>query len=121
MTARSTVSDVLAKQALQVVECSIPEDMTIGEWRHSRPRSARRRPRRLRARTPAAARHLAAVPVPETTCDHLHDTTTRYSAADKLLTFLLVCHACGTEKVIETLPYEPRFERLEQHPVRLAA
>jgi hypothetical protein len=70
-------------------------------------------------RPSAAARHLAAVPA--ATCDHLHDTTTRYDHARKLLTFLLVCHSCGTEKVIETLPYEPRFEPLEEIPQRLAA
>jgi hypothetical protein len=51
-------------------------------------------------------------------CDHLHDTTSRYDHGEKLLTFLLVCHACRTEKVIVTLPYQPRFE---QHPARLAA
>jgi hypothetical protein len=41
-------------------------------------------------------------------CDHLHDTTSRYDAAQKLLTLLLVCRICGTEKVVETLEYEPR-------------
>jgi hypothetical protein len=41
-------------------------------------------------------------------CDHLHDTTSRYDAARKLLTCLLVCRICGTEKVVETLEYEPR-------------
>jgi hypothetical protein len=41
-------------------------------------------------------------------CEHLHDTTSRYDAARKLLTFLLVCRICGTEKVVETLEYEPR-------------
>jgi hypothetical protein len=70
-------------------------------------------------RRSAAARRLAAVPAG--TCDHLHDTTTRYDHAEKLLTFLLVCHSCGTEKVIETVPYEPRFEPLEQVPARRAA
>ena len=41
-------------------------------------------------------------------CDHLHDTTSRYDAARKLLTFLLFCPACGTEKIVETLGYEPQ-------------
>jgi hypothetical protein len=50
------------------------------------------------------------------TCDHLHDTTSRYDHARKHLTFLLVCEACGTEKVVVTLPYEPRFEPLTQVP-----
>jgi hypothetical protein len=68
---------------------------------------------------PAPVRRLAPVPAP--TCDHLHDTTTRYDHAQKLLTFLLVCHSCKTEKVIQTVPYEPRFEPLEQVPARLAA
>jgi hypothetical protein len=46
-------------------------------------------------------------------CEHLHDTTTRYEPVEKLLTFLLVCPVCSTEKVIETRRYEPRFE---SHP-----
>jgi hypothetical protein len=48
-----------------------------------------------------------------TMCDHVHDSTTRYDRRRKLLAFLLVCPTCGTEKVVETLQYEPRFER---HP-----
>jgi hypothetical protein len=40
-------------------------------------------------------------------CDHLHDTTSRYDAAEKLLTFLRVCRTCGIEQVVETLEYEP--------------
>jgi hypothetical protein len=72
-----------------------------------------------RERGPAAARRLTSVPAP--TCDHLHDTTSRYDHAEKVLSFLLVCHACETEKVILTVPYEPRFEQIEQHRERLAA
>jgi hypothetical protein len=45
-------------------------------------------------------------------CDHLHDTTTRYDPVEKLLTFLLVCPVCGTEEVLETRHYEPRFQPL---------
>jgi len=41
-------------------------------------------------------------------CDHLHDSTSRYDAEDKLLTFLLVCRTCGIEKVVEVVEYEPR-------------
>jgi hypothetical protein len=41
-------------------------------------------------------------------CDHLHQSTSRYDAAAKVLTFLLVCPACGVERVVETLDYEPR-------------
>jgi hypothetical protein len=46
-------------------------------------------------------------------CDHLFDTTSRYDSARKVLTFLLFCPTCGTgtEKVVETLPYEPAFRR----------
>jgi hypothetical protein len=43
-------------------------------------------------------------------CDHLQDTTTRYDPVAKLLTFLLICPVCQTEKVVETLDYEPRFK-----------
>jgi hypothetical protein len=42
-------------------------------------------------------------------CGHVHDTTTRYDHDQRLLTFLLVCPTCGTEKVIETQRYEPHF------------
>ena len=41
-------------------------------------------------------------------CNHLHDTTSRYDAAAKLLTFLRVCPACRIEEVVDTLEYEPR-------------
>jgi hypothetical protein len=41
-------------------------------------------------------------------CEHLHETTSRYDAAAKVLTFLLVCRICGIEQVVETLEYEPR-------------
>jgi hypothetical protein len=42
-------------------------------------------------------------------CPHLLDTTSRYDAAKKLLTFVRFCPVCGTETVLETLPYEPNF------------
>jgi hypothetical protein len=48
--------------------------------------------------------------LPPTPCDHLHDTTTRYDHAQKLLTFLLVCPVCGTEKIVDAQHYEPRFQ-----------
>jgi len=41
-------------------------------------------------------------------CDHLHDSTSRYDAVEKVMTFLLVCRTCGIERVVETLDYEPR-------------
>jgi hypothetical protein len=46
---------------------------------------------------------------PPRPCDHLHDATTRYDFDAKLLSFLLVCPVCGTERVVETQRYEPRF------------
>jgi hypothetical protein len=112
----STVSERLERQGVLTLEASIPEGMTIDEWRRRRTRDARRRPHRGRSRRSTADRHLAALP--EATCDHLHDTTSRYDRSAKVLTFLLVCYVCGTERVVERLPYEPRFE---QHPSRLAA
>jgi len=42
-------------------------------------------------------------------CQHLHEATTRYDSVAKLLSFLLLCPVCGTERVIETQAYEPRF------------
>jgi hypothetical protein len=56
-----------------------------------------------------AAASLLAAPT-AAPCDHVHDSTTRYDHDQKLLTFLLVCPVCGTERVIETQHYEPRFE-----------
>ena len=41
-------------------------------------------------------------------CDHLHDSTSRYDAAEKVMALLLVCPTCGIERVVETLEYEPR-------------
>jgi hypothetical protein len=48
--------------------------------------------------------------LPATPCDHLHDAPTRYDHARKLLTFLLVCPVCATEKVVDVQHYEPRFQ-----------
>lgn len=86
-----TVSDRLERQSVQLMESTIPGDMTIAQWR-SEPRSERR---------------------PAEGCGHLHDTTTRYDHAAKLLHFLLICPTCGTEKLLETQRYEPQFTR---HP-----
>jgi hypothetical protein len=116
MNSRSTVSERVERQGVLVLEASIPEGMTIDEWRRRRASAARRRSQRRSSRRSSEARHLAAVP--EAACDHLHDTTSRYDHSAKVLTFLLVCHDCGTERVIERLPYEPGFE---QQPLRLAA
>jgi hypothetical protein len=52
-------------------------------------------------------------------CGHLHDTTTHYDHAMKLLHFLEVCPHCGTERVVETQRYEPRFTRAESPAAEL--
>jgi len=119
MTSSSRISERVEQQGVLVVECSIPEDLTIAEWRALRPRAGRRRLRRRRALAPDATRHLAAVP--DETCDHLHETTSRYDRIEKQLTFLLVCRVCNTEKVVETMAYEPRFEPLGEQAARQAA
>ena len=59
---------------------------------------------------PDPAIALQVVSFPPTPCDHLQDTTTRYDHAEKLLTFLLVCPVCGTEKIVHAQHYEPRFQ-----------
>jgi ribosomal protein L44E len=64
----------------------------------------RRRLRRSTAATRRVARH------DERSCDHLHDTASRYDHAAKRLELLLTCPVCETEKVIHSLAYEPRFE-----------
>jgi hypothetical protein len=81
MTTSFSVSQQLRRQSVVPVESTIPPEMTIEQWR-------------FRRRAP---------------CHHLHDTTTRYDRAGKLLSFLLVCTVCGTARVIETRRYEPCF------------
>jgi hypothetical protein len=107
MTPDVAIQQQLERQSVVTMECTIPAGMTVEGWR--RLRSARRRTaRRSPARALAAARRV--VPLRPAPCDHLHDTTTRYDPVAKVLTFLLVCPACGTEKVVDTRPYEPRFQ-----------
>ena len=107
MISKRSVSQELERQGVVHMECSIPPEMTIEDWRRlrsERRRSARSRSSRLRA---AARRVVPLRPVP---CDHLHDQTSRYDSVKKQLSFLLVCNVCGTEKLVETVPYEPRFQ-----------
>ena len=89
---------------MDVVESTIPADMTIREWRIRRSTPARRRS----SRALAAVRRL--VSRRKARCEHLHDSTTRYDRAAKRLHFLLVCPDCRTEKLICRLDYEPGFE-----------
>jgi hypothetical protein len=42
MTTAAIVSERLAQQGVLVIEGSIPEDMTIAEWRRARTRTGRR-------------------------------------------------------------------------------
>ena len=56
------VSDRLEQRTVQVVECTIPADMTLDEWRRRRPQVPYRRRRRRRTVTPAGTRHLTLVP-----------------------------------------------------------
>ena len=87
MTASRPIAEHLERQSVVLVECTIPAELTIDDWRRqSRPRATR-----------AAS------------CDHLHDSTSRYDHERKQLTFLLVCPVCGTERVVDSIPYEPRF------------
>jgi hypothetical protein len=92
---------------MNVVECTIPANMTIEQWRQLRRASvpARGNPWSLLL---AAARRVARHG--EQPCDHLHDTASRYDHAAKRLELLLICPVCETEKVIHSLAYEPRFE-----------
>jgi hypothetical protein len=97
-----SISEQLARQAVVPMHPTIPPNMTLAQWRRlrsSRPRTKRRSSTR---RPPAA--------LPATSCGHLHDSTTRYDHDQKLLTFLLVCPLCATERVMEAQHYEPRYE-----------
>jgi hypothetical protein len=98
MPTRRSISEQLARRSVVPMESTIPPDMTIAQWR--RLRFSRTRTKRL---------PLAAV-LPPMSCDHLHESTTRYDHDQKVLTFLLLCPVCGTERIMETQRYEPRFE-----------
>ena len=97
-----SISEQLVRQSVVPTESTVPPDMTLAQWR--RLRSSRQRTKRRSS----AGRSAAALPA--TSCGHLHGSTTRYDHDQKVLTFLLVCPVCGTERVVETQHYEPRFE-----------
>jgi hypothetical protein len=126
-TVRSSISEQLTRQSVVPMDCTIPPEMTIAQWRRQRS-SGLQRKRRHSARLVAGAARLVSRPAAQ--CDHVHESTTRYDHGRKVLTFLLVCPVCGTEKVVETQRYEPRFEpspvrplivRADQRPLRRAA
>jgi hypothetical protein len=112
-----SISQELERQSVVSIESTIPSGMTIDEWRRKRPAGARRRGRSSRL-LGVGPRVVPLRPVP---CDHLHDTTTRYDHDRKQLTFLLVCPVCGTEKVVETQHYEPRYVQPGEPQLRRAA
>jgi hypothetical protein len=87
MTPERPVAEQIERQSVVLVECTIPAELTIDEWRRQR------RPR----------------PARSADCDHLHDSTSRYDHDTKQLTFLLVCPVCRTERIVDSIPYEPRF------------
>jgi len=102
---------------MNVVECTIPPNMTIEQWRQLRRGNVltRGNPWSLLL---AAARRVARQG--ELPCDHLHDTASRYDHAAKRLELLLTCPVCKTGQVIHSLEYEPRFEPsgATVHPLR---
>jgi hypothetical protein len=83
----TSIAEHLERQSVRNVESTIPEGMTINEWRRNR----------------------SGGPTATGPCEHLHETTTRYDHDRKLLHFLQVCPTCATETLIETQPYEPNF------------
>jgi hypothetical protein len=103
----SSISEQLVRRSVVPMECTIPPEMTIAQWRRQRASGPRQKGRRLRRLFAAAPRLVSPTAAP---CDHVHDSTTRYDPDQKLLTFLLVCPVCRTEKVMEAQHYEPRFE-----------
>ena len=103
-----TVANQLEHRSVVPMESSIPLDMTCDAWRRWRS------PRLGRRRLPGArllAAGLRMLPLGARRCCHLHESTTRYDRDQKLLSFLLVCRVCGTERLVHRQPYEPRFER----------
>jgi hypothetical protein len=118
-----TGSDIHAhlQRSVVTIESTIPPDMTIAEWREllatRRPAKRRRRPLGL-GRRAKVTELRPATPEQPRSCEHLHETTTRYDHERKLLTFLAVCRTCRTETILETQPYEPRYKPAQ--PVRRA-
>jgi hypothetical protein len=84
MTKTSLISRQLRHRSVLPMSSTIPPEMTMQQWR---------------------ARGSVDPPA----CQHLHEATTRYDSVAKVLSFLLACPVCGTERVIETQAYEPRF------------
>jgi hypothetical protein len=74
--------------AMNIVECTIPPDMTIEQWRRLRRGIA------LTQRNPWSLLLVAARRVArhgEQPCDHLHDTASRHDHATKRLELPLTC------------------------------
>ena len=93
MTIDSSIRRQVVGQSVVPMECTVPPDMTIEQWRWE---------------CSARSQRMA--------CEHIHDTTSRYDPLEQLLTFVLVCPVCGTERVIETLHYAPCFQPLPNGP-----
>jgi hypothetical protein len=98
------------RQSVVPMECTIPPEMTIAQWRLRR--TSARRPKQRHSAAASRLVSLRAAP-----CEHLHDNTTRYDPEQNLLTFLLVCSVCGTKNVVEIRHYEPRFEPSPASPL----
>lgn len=106
------------EHVVNVVECTIPPDVTIEQWRRLRRAGVPTRGNpwsRLLGAAGRVARHGE-----QPACNHLHDTSSRYDHAARRLELLLICPVCKTEKVIHSLAYEPRFEPsgATVHPLR---
>jgi hypothetical protein len=106
MTPDPLIAQELERQSVVTMECTIPGEMTVDQWRQLR--SQRRTASGRSARLRGTARKV--VPLRPPRCDHLRETTTRYDHERKQLSFRLVCPSCGIEKLVETIPYEPRYE-----------
>jgi hypothetical protein len=63
----TAISERLQGEAVLLIESTVPAELTLDEWRRLRPRTPRRRLRRVRSHTPRAARHLTLVP--ESPCE----------------------------------------------------
>jgi hypothetical protein len=94
MTELWLIAERLESQSVARMDHTIPGDLTIDEWR-----------RQGRPDAPDSAG-----------CDHFHDSTSRYDREAKRLTFLLVCPVCRTERVVDSIPYEPHFKPHEAPP-----
>src|SRR4029077_8342819 len=106
---RPGTADVLSA----TLESAVPTCMTVAEWRRlgvsRRPPKRRHLPLAVSYGDTVVQLRPAIVPR-ESTCEHFHETITRYDRESGHLTPLVIGGPCGIEKVVAREYYEPHYE-----------